>query len=546
MPLTSGNRIVLGDINGQLQPVFTKLSNLHAKNSFAFAIVTGNLFSEDNDAVSDLLANKIAVPLPTYFTVGTTPLPARIIEKIEKDEEICPNLHFLGKRSTTKTSEGIKIVTLGGQLDDKIVGLSKEQHLPYHTVSDAKALHGSHTADILLTTTWPSLIRTGSKVPLPDGITDVEGQDHIADLSATLKPRYHFSVSPEFFFEREPFFHKPTPDAPEFRPLTRFISLAAHGNPSKQKALYAFSLQASVDPAAPLPPGATASPFYSRPNTKKRPTLDADSYSRYGGHDRNGHRHKRGNGGFRGERRAPGPDQCFFCLSNPTLATHLISSIGDDAYLTIAKGPLTTSDTYSSSGVEFPAHALIVPLTHSATIAQMPDEDGSREKTFAEMNRFKEALQSMISKGSANKLGAVTYEISKGNGVHTHWQFVPMPDETIRKGLVEAAFRVEAENHSYPAFEVRDPGVGQNDGDFFRAWIWTPPSEDNSEGSTKCITMPFDSQIRFNLQFGRVVLAKLLGLEGRVKWQDCAQTEDEEKKDIESFKAAFKEFDFTL
>lgn len=86
--LIAQNRIVLGDVNGQLQPVFTKLSTLHAKNSFAFAIVSGNLFAEDNDAVSDLLSNKIAVPFPTYFTVGTTPLPQRIIEKIEKDEEV--------------------------------------------------------------------------------------------------------------------------------------------------------------------------------------------------------------------------------------------------------------------------------------------------------------------------------------------------------------------------------------------------------------------------------------------------------------------------
>lgn len=86
--LTSVNRIVLGDVNGQLKPVFNKLSTLHAKNSFALAIVSGNLFAEDNDTVSDLLSNNIAVPFPTYFTVGTAPLPQRIIEKIEKDEEV--------------------------------------------------------------------------------------------------------------------------------------------------------------------------------------------------------------------------------------------------------------------------------------------------------------------------------------------------------------------------------------------------------------------------------------------------------------------------
>jgi hypothetical protein len=379
---------------------------------------------------------------------------------------------------------------------------------------------------------------------LADGVTLPTGQEHIADLCAALKPRYHFSSS-DIFFEREPFFHSPTTDAPDVRPVTRFISLAAHGNSSKQKSLYAFSLSVP-DPTAPLPLGTTASPFVSRPNAKKRSTLDPERYSRYGNHDNNGYRNKRGKGRWGERQPPPGPGECFFCLSNPNLATHLISSIGDDAYLTIAKGPLTTSTTYAQVGVDFPAHALIIPLTHSPTLALITEEDNAKEKTFVEMTRFKKALQEMIAERSNNQLGAVTYEISKANGVHTHWQFIPMAEEMISKGLVEAAFRVEAENLSYPAFQVRDPGIGQDDGDFFRVWIWTPASEGDSVGKTKCLTMPFDDSLRFSLQFGRIVLAKLLQLEKRIQWRDCAQSEEEEKKDIEAFKAAFKGFDFTL
>jgi len=71
-----------------LQQTFAKLATLHSKNNFALAIVTGNLFSEDDAVVADLLADKIVIPLPTYFTVGSTPLPQAIIEKIEKDEEV--------------------------------------------------------------------------------------------------------------------------------------------------------------------------------------------------------------------------------------------------------------------------------------------------------------------------------------------------------------------------------------------------------------------------------------------------------------------------
>ena len=194
--------------------------------------------------------------------------------------KICANLHYLGKRSTTKTSEGIKIVALGGRLDEAIVGgVSKEQVLPFYTAGDAKALRGANSADILLTTSWPANIRNGSKIPIPDGSTDPPGQQNIADLCAALKPRYHFSSS-DIFYEREPFFHNPTPDAPDIRPLTRFISLAPFANPSKQKALYAFSIPTTQDPAAPLPTGTTRSPFQAAASGNKRSALHPDPYSR--------------------------------------------------------------------------------------------------------------------------------------------------------------------------------------------------------------------------------------------------------------------------
>lgn len=433
-------------------------------------------------------------------------------------------------------------------MDETIIGgTSKEQYLPFHTAGDAKVLQGAHNADILLTAIWPAFIQRGSKT-LPEGVTPPSGHDHIAELCATLKPRYHFSTSPGFFYEREPFFHTPTPDDPTAKPLTRFISLAPQVTPNKQKALYAFSLAATADLQAPLPSGTTASPLAPPipKGPRKRPVLDSDPYRQ-----QNGQNYKRGRGRGGQRQPPPGPDQCFFCLSNPNLATHLISSIGEDAYLTIAKGPLTTTTTYKDLGVEYPAHALIVPLTHSPTIELIVSEDDpdAKQKTFAEMTKFKEALQTMIAKSSGNKLGSITYEISLATGVHTHWQFLPVPTEHISKGLVEAAFRVEAENLSYPPFQVRDPVIGSDDGDFFRVWIWTPPSGaegDSHQGSTKCLTMPFDDTLRFSLQFGRVVMAKLLGLEKRIQWRDCAQTVDEEKADIAAFKTAFKEFDFTI
>ncbi|KAI1003794.1 hypothetical protein K3495_g4416 [Podosphaera aphanis] len=542
----SNKIILLGSINGHLEPVFTKLASLHAKNHFNFALIVGNLFSADQDISTALFSSNISIPLPTYFTVGSTPLPEEIINKIEKNEEIYPNLHFLEKCSSTTTSEGVKIVTLGGELESQIPSkLCSERYLPFHSVDQAKALHRVGTADILLTTSWPASIRKGSKAQLVGGPITPTEYEHVADLCAKIKPRYHISTSANFFFEREPFFHSPGLDAPNYTPVTRFISLASYGTP-KQKSLYAFTLPSTVDPTISLPAGTTASPWSLEQNLKKRknptsaPDLENDS------HGWNRTTKSRGSGRRWQRRPPPGPEECFFCLSNPKLATHLISSIGEEAYLTIAKGPLTTSISNERFGINFPAHALIIPFSHSPTISMITDENKTREKTYAEMIQFKNALQDMISKKSNKKLGAVTYEISSINGIHSHWQFVPIPEKTIREGLVEAAFRAEAENLLYPPIEIRDPGLGLSDGNFFRAWIWTPSDEENSRGITKCIILPFSDDFKFSLQYGRNVLAKLLNLEDRIQWRDCAQSEEEEKKDIENFKAAFKDFDFTL
>lgn len=138
-----------------------------------------------------------------------------------------------------------------------------------------------------------------------------------------------------------------------------------------------------------------------------------------------------------------------------------------------------------------------------------------------------------------------------------HWQFLPVPAEMVKKGLVEAAFKVEAENEKYPTFKSKEIGDGTGEhGDFFRVWTWRPEGgvdatldgdgEGKGKGEEKELVLPLSEGFRFDLQFGRRVMAKLLGLEGRMNWRDCGQSGEEEKRDAEGFKAAFKNFDFSL
>lgn len=547
---------MLGSLNGNLEPALKKLAALHAKNSFALALLTGDVFApETDDAVVDaLLDGTYTVPLPTYFTVGTHPLPARIAAKLQAADdddagggEVCPNLHFLGRRSVTKTSEGLRIVTLGGALDpDLAAAAGAAQHLPFHTDDDARSLRGANSADILLTTAWPAGVWRGSKVALDDAHRSqvvAAASPGVAELCAALKPRYHLCASPgDFFYEREPFIQGAAADA-DVIPITRFISMAPYGNAAKQKAMYAFSLN-RADNAVPA--GATASPLVA-PRDRKRPRNDGNddavaSYSRYGQHHDGGRRQKR----HRQQQPPPGPDQCFFCLSNPSIATHMVCSIGDDAYITTAKGPLPTSSTFSAHGVDFPSHFIIIPLPHTPTLAALTSDEAT--KTHREMARFRDSLQSMIAARSRRALGAVTWEISRGRNVHLLWQLVALPADLIARGLAEAALRVEADNHKYPAFVTKDFASLEEQaayGDHVRVWLWCDSDGDDTLHSTTLV-MPLDADARFDLQFARRAVAKLLGLDKRVVWQDCQQTEAEETKDAEAFREAFKEWDFTL
>ncbi|KAF4123930.1 Protein similar to CwfJ C-terminus 2 [Geosmithia morbida] len=564
--------IVLGSLNGDnLSPALKKLATLHSKNRFTLAILTGDVFSPatDDATITALMDGTLEVPLPTYFTVGNHELPARIAAKVEADEDVCANLHFLGKRSVTKTSEGIRIVALGGRLDARLAeGKSQDQHLPFHTADDARSLRGANSADILLTSVWPARVWTGTRATAalqPDQQASIQSTDEAAELCAALRPRYHISASPgPFFYEREPFVHPPPPsqahdsaDAPVS--VTRFISMAPYGNAEKAKAMYAFTLNRSD---TSIPPGVTSSPFTD--SSKKHAREDA-GYSRFGNH----HDSSISSRGVGKRRRhaspPPGPDRCYFCLSNPNLSSHMCCTIGDDAYVTVAKGPLPTSSTFSDRGLDFPGHLIIIPLPHAPTISAIPGDEAAR--TYREMDRFREAIQAMVASRSSHRLGLVTWEISRARNVHLIWQLVPVPADMIRSGMVEAAFKVEAENQNLPVPASRTLGLADlaGAGDFFRVWLWSGSGDvaDNDDVGNKTaaaaaaaapdaggvqgksLVMPLSPDQRFDLQFGRRVLAKLMGLEDRLIWKDCAQTEAEETRDVEAFREAFKDWDFT-
>ncbi|KAI0723917.1 nuclear protein [Cerioporus squamosus] len=248
-----------------------------------------------------------------------------------------------------------------------------------------------------------------------------------------------------------------------------------------------------------------------------------------------------GHGNRQGRRGPPkeiAPDECWFCLSNPNLAKHLIVSIGSECYVTLPKGQIIPThqgaDHPNVPRVPGGGHVLIVPITHYPTYLSIPPD--LAEPIVDETEKYKSALRAMYAKHGAV---AVCFEVGRmsAKGGHAHVQVVPIPSKL--KNAVEDAFNEEARALNI-AFED-DPdealrACAGGRGGYFRV--------DLPDGK-KLVHLMRDHG-PFSIQFGRQVLVSILGMADRFDWKACTQSEEEDKEDVAAFKAAFAPFDPSL
>lgn len=243
-----------------------------------------------------LLNGALNIPLPTYFGLGNHSLPACVAEKLEASGEVCPNLFCLGRKGSLKTSEGVRIAMLGGRLAES-------------DGSQPGAL-GNY---------------------LPDDVEPPSDAQCISDLCSALKPRHHFTPS-QAYYSREPFFYPRSEDEHEVIRLTWFEVLVPFNNKKKEKWFYIFRFDLSALSLIMVSADATPTLFTI---IKKRALPDhKETYSRY----------SNGNTWRLPKKRRQSNytklENCFFCISSPTLQIHLITSMADESYLTIPRGPL--------------------------------------------------------------------------------------------------------------------------------------------------------------------------------------------------------------
>ncbi|KAI5853571.1 CwfJ C-terminus 1-domain-containing protein-like protein [Tricharina praecox] len=518
--------IVIGSTAGHLPEALTKLTALHSKNNFAFAIILGDI-SSSTEAES-LLSGDLKLPLPTYFTIGATPLSPAVVSRIESNAgEVVENLFFLGKKGSIVTSEGIRIVAAGGVFSKDG---DKSSFLATHAPFEFSALKKHDPADILISTDWPVGIHDGQR----------SGSPAVTELVVAVRPRYHFVAGGTEHLARTPYRNELRKGENETR-FTLFYSLGDWGNAQKAKAMVAFSLDPSAPPASPG--YSTPSPYLREEREAKRGAKrSAEEGTFFWGDHTSSGQQKRTHKRRHPERPPPpGPENCFFCLSNPALEKHLIVSIGNEAYLTTAKGPLTSSATNTDS-MPFSAHILIIPFSHTPMLQTIEDPE-SRKATVAEMKRYLSTLEKFF---AAHGATAVAFEVRRVNGIHAHWQVIPVKKELVER--IDAAFDDAAKDiaHSFEDEHTTTTTTHDDDGEedaadrgnAFTYWIG---------GQEKGRTMHLAQGEYFNLQFGRQVLAEVIGTEQkRINWKECVMSLPEEIADAKAFKEAFKEYDFSL
>jgi len=135
---------------------------------------------------------------------------------------------------------------------------------------------------------------------------------------------------------------------------------------------------------------------------------------------------------------------------------------------------------------------------------------------------------------AAHGAALVAFETARlsGKGGHAHIQVVPIP---LRfEEVVEETFR-------------KEPGV---------EWESNPDDAlkeaENTKSSYFRVDLPGGQKLvhiirgRFDLQFGRMVLAKLLGVPERSDWKICALSEEDDRRDVALVKQAYAPFDVAL
>lgn len=431
-------------------------------------------------------------------------IPEGVTEALSLSVDVKTNLTYLKNLVTTIKLGSFTFMYVVGETktyQDEIIRLVKEN---------------TAEIDILVTYDWPYAIAKQQQLSLV-------GDKLIDDVVKEIKPRYHFCVGHEYgkFYESLPFKWS------GLDKTTRFVSLGQEG--SGEKWFYAFGMS-KFDTEVPK---VTENPFTqlkrqleSSPNDGEVSTtslLDEPMP----------------------KRPKISPKQCFFCLSNPKVETHMIISIGTHSYLTVAKGPLTRAN----KNLNFSGHAIIIPIEHVPTLRH-EGTNITDSPVFKEIDQYQKTL---VRTFQTNKpfYRLVFFEINCSTNIHHHIQFLPIPQDAIEAFIAAVHDKATQNNERFERnqkleFKLYSPQDLEfiritNNLDYILFTLFRSESE-----TTILVCELTEHSKSVDLQFPRRVLAQTLGLQKRVRWDKCIQPRPKEAEECEEFKKFYHDFDFTV
>ncbi|XP_075551882.1 CWF19-like protein 1 [Dermacentor variabilis] len=504
--------LVCGDVSGEFDKLFDRVSNVNKKNGpFDMLLCVGDFFGPDASRWLQYKLSGRKVPLQTY-AVGVTP-------DSYSESDLADNVVHLGSRGIFTGASGLKIAYFCGNesKNDKPARgeFVKKEALEFLSPIAESTSHKG--IDIFIASQWPKNV---SKYAHTASAEEENGSDIISLLAYFLRPRYHFTSSGNYY-ERTPYRnHKILQE--QARHVTRFISLASVGNAAKAKWLYAFSIAPmSVMPSAELvkqPIDVTECPYEFSESDLKDASKSQQFFYDLTPAAEKGKKRNRDAGGQQERKKRPPPapkGPCWFCLASPEVEKHLVISIGESCYLALAKGALT------------PDHVLILPIGHHQSTVELDEE------TLEDVVKFKESLKQYFkTRGKRPVFFERNYKSS-----HLQIQVVPVPEPLmsgLQSVLVDYGMSLGVDLDEIPRNsslrQIVDPG---------RPYFY----------------MEFDNtkllhriKKNFPLQFGREVLAceEVLNLPDKADWKDCKMSRDEEVSMVAEFRRQFEPFDFTL
>lgn len=490
-----------------MSTIASKVNALNAKSGpFDSLILLGDVLPQKHSDLDTVDFSSKAV-----FTSGSQQVSYLGIEH----KDIKTNLTYLGRFGIFTTTEGITIAFVTGY----------EPELDSHLDEILSKVQGKQI-DILITYQWPSVIANEKELFF--------GNTNVDKIVKCTKPQYHFAVgsSSGKFFERSPFQWDD-----DSMTVTRFISLGQFE--SGEKWIYAFNINTTASESTKSS-SLTSNPFTSSipepfTSSKKRQRDDSDLPP------------SNSSASKRPQRRVVLPENCFFCLSNPKLESHMIISIGEHAYLTIAKGPLTRP----TKAMNFSGHCLIIPVQHIASIE--PSTEGTsviKSPLYNEIMRYQVSLVKFF---DSMEMATVFFQINKSDSVHFHIQCFPIPADFLLQFQRTLEKKCQYNNQklhnntplTFKTFEDSENeeylSLINSKKDYISFTLFN-----GSVSKQQIFLSEIDINKSLDLQFGRRVLADLLQTPKRIKWDKCQQSRKVEEMETESFKKQFKSYDFTL